>query len=484
MKKNKRINDIAYIIIFLVCSILFALPSIIYIIKNKTIYRFIWHRTFLLRQPILEKEPLLNAILFFAIFSLLFLFYFLIVKNNKKIFKNKKTIFIFIVVIAILFMVIIPYTSSDVYSYIANGWSAAHYKENPYYVSTGEIVENTRQNEPMFNKVANCWRYETVVYGPLWTLICTGLSFLSFGNIDMALFVYKLANLIVHLINCVLLYKITKKNFWVLLYGLNPFILFEALSNTHNDIFIILFILLAMYFAIKKKKLFLAVAFIAMATAIKYMAILILPFLVIYCIREKDLKTRIRYCVIYGIEYIVVIALFYLIYLRDFQVLSGLFMQQEKYNRSIFFLLYYFSRDKNMGIVTTLRNITFIVFTIYYIYVVVKFLLEKDIKLYKIIQKYHIIIMFFTFIVITNFNAWYIMWLFPTIMYIKPKSVKNIIHLSYASQIANLLGFALFSEDESLGVPYYIIMIILTIGLNMVAEKKTYKIEKQGVKQK
>ena len=474
---KKKINDITYIIIFLVCSILFALPSIIYMLQNKTVYRFIWHRTFLLRQPIYNIEPLLNALLFFAIFSLLFLFYFLIVKNNKKIFMNKKTIFIFIAIIAILFMVIIPYTSSDVYSYIANGWSAAHYKENPYYVSIGEIVEQTRQNEQMFNKVARCWVYETVVYGPVWTLICTGLSSLSFGNIDIALFVFKLANLIVHLINCVLIYKITKKNFWVLLYGLNPFILFEALSNTHNDIFVILFILLAIYFAFKKKRLFLAVAFIAMATAMKYMAILILPFIVIYCVKEKDLKNRIKYCVLYGIEYIVIIVLFYLVYLRDFQVLAGLFMQQAKYNRSIFFLLYYFLRDKNMGIVTLLQNLTFIVFAIYYIYVVVKLLLEKDIKLYKTIQKYHIILMFFTFIVITNFNAWYIMWLFPTIMYLKPKSVNNIIHLSYASQIANLLGFALYSEDESLGVPYYIIMIILTISLNMVANKKC-KLEK------
>lgn len=474
---KKKINDITYIIIFLVCSILFALPSIIYMLQNKTVYRFIWHRTFLLRQPIYNIEPLLNALLFFAIFSLLFLFYFLIVKNNKKIFMNKKTIFIFIAIIAILFMVIIPYTSSDVYSYIANGWTAAHYKENPYYVSIGEIVEQTRQNEPMFNKVARCWVYETVVYGPVWTLICTGLSSLSFGNIDIALFVFKLANLIVHLINCVLIYKITKKNFWVLLYGLNPFILFEALSNTHNDIFVILFILLAIYFAFKKKRLFLAVAFIAMATAIKYMAILILPFIVIYCVKEKDLKNRIKYCMLYGIEYIVIIALFYLVYLRDFQVLAGLFMQQAKYNRSIFFLLYYFLRDKNMGIVTLLQNLTFIVFAIYYVYVVVKLLLEKDIKLYKTIQKYHIILMFFTFIVITNFNAWYIMWLFPTIMYLKPKSVNNIIHLSYASQIANLLGFALYSEDESLGIPYYIIMIILTIGLNMVANKKC-KLEK------
>jgi uncharacterized membrane protein len=53
-----------------------------------------------------------------------------------------------------------------------------------------------------------------------------------------------------------------------LIYGANPTILFEALSNVHNDIFIVLFILLAIYFVTKKKNLMLSVAFIAMATAI------------------------------------------------------------------------------------------------------------------------------------------------------------------------------------------------------------------------
>lgn len=475
MSLKYNLKDKLPLLLMAILSTLFALPSIIYLIKNKTIYKFIWLRTFLFKRPFTTDEKLLNAILFFALFSLLFLTYFYILKKHKKIFKNKKQIFIFIAIIALFFMIIIPYTSQDVYSYIANGWSASHYKQNPYYISIGQIADATGVNDHMFNKVATCWRYETVVYGPLWTMICTGLTSISFGNIDIALYIFKLANLLVHITNCILIYKITKKNLFVLLYGLNPFILFEALSNVHNDIFMILFILLAIYFVIKRRNLFVSVAFIAMATLIKYLAILVLPFLVIYYVKDRNVKERIKCCVFCAIEYVAIIVLFYSVYLKDINVLSGLFLQQTKYNRSIFFLLYYIFKDGNMNYVNIIQNITFGAFTIYYIYVCIKLLLQKEIRFYETIQKYYIILMFFTFIVITNFNPWYIMWLFPTIFWLKGRAIKNVLNLSYASEIGNILGFALFSEEEVLGIPYFIIMILLTIILNRTKKKRNGK---------
>lgn len=473
-EKQLKMNKMP-IIGYLLLALLFAIPSIIYLIKNKTVYRFIWLRTFLFRMPINQSEKLLNALLFFGIFSLLFLVYIFILKKHRKIFKNKKHIFTVIIIASLIFLIIIPYTSSDVYSYIANGWSAAHYKENPYYVSIGQIADEMGFSDRMFNKVATCWRYETVVYGPLWTTICTVLSSFSFGNIDVALYIFKFANLLVHVINCVLIYKITKKNIFVLLYGLNPFILFEALANAHNDIFIILFILLAIYFAVKKKNIFMAVVFIAMATAVKYLAILILPFIVLYHVRNKDVKTRLKCCIICGIEYIAIVAIFYVFYLKDLQVLAGLFVQQAKYNRSIFFVLYYYLEEKHMNIVSTVQNITFIAFAIYYAYVAIRLLLQKEMKFNEVIRKYHVIIIIFTFIVITNFNPWYVMWLFPTIFWLKGKSINTVISLSYASQIGNILGFALFSEEEALGIPYFIIMIVLTTILSTVKNKNQKK---------
>ena len=445
------------VVIFIIASIAFVVPSIIYLVQNKSVYRFSWVWTYLFRFPTTSSERMVNAIMFFALITILFLAYILIAKKHKQIFKSKKQIFILIAIVSVLFAVIIPYTSTDVYSYIANGWSAAHYGENPYYVSTGEIVDGTGQNEPMFNKVANCWRYETVVYGPLWTAICTILSWLSFGNIDVALIIFKLANLIVHLINCVLVYKLTRKKLFLILYGLNPFILFEALSNVHNDIFIILFILLAIYFTIRKKNLFLAVAFVALATAIKYLAILILPFIIIYYVREKSVGQRVKYCIICGIEYIAIIALFYAFYMKDLSVFAGLFMQQGKYNRSIFYILYEYLET---GTVQIIQTVCLGIFALGYAYVCIRLLLQKEIRFYQVIKKYNVILLIFTFILITNFNAWYIMWLFPTMFWLKSKSQETILALSYSSQIANFASFALWSEEAWLGIPYLAIMLI------------------------
>ena len=466
MNQEKKIR--LPIIIFFVTSIVFALPSILYLLQNKTIYKFYFVWTYLFRMPETSNEKMINAILFFALFTILFLVYILIAKRYKQIFRSKKQIIISIVVVSILFAIVIPYTSTDVYSYIANGWSASHYGENPYYMSTGEIVDATGQNEPMFNKVANCWRYETVVYGPLWTVICTVLSWLSLGNIDLALLIFKIANLIVHLCNCLLIYKITKKNLFVILYGLNPFILFEALSNVHNDIFIILFILLAIYFTIRKKNLFIAVAFVALATAIKYLAILILPFIVLYYVRKKDIKDRIKYCIICGIEYIAIIAIIYLIYMKDLSVFAGLFMQQGKYNRSVFYILYEYLGE---GKVQIIQNVYLGLFTIYYGYVCVKLLLQKEIKFSISIRKYNVILLIFTFILITNFNPWYIMWLYPTMFWLKSKSQETILALSYSSQIANFASFALWSEEAWLGIPYLLIMVVGTVIIKLMNSK-------------
>lgn len=473
IKKNK--NNI-FIILFTICSAFFAVPSIIYIFQNKTIYKFSWVWTYLFKRPMTKMDCYINAFLFFILFTAIFLLYFFILKKHNKILKSKKQIFTLIIIASLLFMIIIPYTSTDVYSYIANGWSSAHYKENPYYISTGEIAQKNGVSDPMFNKVANCWRFEKVVYGPAWTIICTALSWLSFGNIDIALLIFKLANLAVHIINCILIYKITKKNLFVVLYGLNPFILFEGLTNVHNDIFIVLFILLALYAVIKKKNLFIAVACIAVATAIKYLAILILPFVILYAVKDKEIKERVKYCIWCGIEYIAIIALLYVIYVKnDLSVLMGLFIQQSKYNRSIFYLIYELT-GQNVKVVSLMQNFALLAFAVYYVYVVIRILISKKINMHQIMEKYNFILLIFTFVLITNFNPWYIMWLYPTIFLIREKSIKNILYLSYTCEIANLLSFALWSEKQILGIPYFIIMIGGAIILNMANRVKIKKI--------
>lgn len=467
---KKKVDEKIYIILFVFVSIILAVPSIIYLIKNKTIYKFYQVWTFFFSIPSTATEKVVNALVLFVIISVLFLLYFLIMKKNKNIFKNAKTIIISIFLVSIIFALIIPFTSTDVYSYIANGWANSKYNENPYYISTGEIADEYNINEPMFNKVANCWRYETVVYGPLWTFICRLFTSFSFGSIDIALMIFKIASIIVHVINSMLLYKITKRKLFMIAYGLNPFILFEAIAHVHNDIFIVLFTLLAIYFVKNKKNIFVSVVFLALAVAIKYWTILLLPFLVLYYVKDKDIKERIKYCLLCGIEFIAIIACVYLLYIRDLQVFAGLFIQQEKYSRSIFYILLYFI--KNDSIINFLKSACLIIFVIYYIYIAIKILLQKEIKFYKEIRKYNIILFIFIFILITSFNSWYILWLIPTMFWLKPQMINLILALGYSSQIAYMPNFALYSEDVQLSIQYVAIMWCVALFLVGTNRKK------------
>ena len=108
----------------------------------------------------------------------------------------------------------------------------------------------------------------------------------------MALYLFKSTTFLVFLACLYLIWKLTKKNFWVLFFGLNPFILFDILTNVHNDIFMILFVLLALYLGLKNKKMTLSIACFTIATTIKYVSILLVPFFVIYVLRKEPIKKR------------------------------------------------------------------------------------------------------------------------------------------------------------------------------------------------
>lgn len=460
--------------LFIAVVVCFALPSILYLIKNQSIYWFTYQWTFIFKTPNTALLRGTNTVFFAGIMSIIFILYILVIKHCNKIFESKKQLIIAICIISVLFALIIPYTSTDVYSYIANGWSDSHYHENPYYKSVGQVSDEYQVRDQMQNKVANCWRYETVVYGPLWTLICKILTGISFGNIDVALAIFKGTNLIVHLINCLFVWKITHKKKFVLIYGANPAILFEALSNVHNDIFIVLFILFAVYFVTKKKNLLLSVAFVAMATAIKYLGILILPFIILYYVREKSIPEKIKYCILYGLEFIVILVGFYAIYVRDLNIFAGLFIQQAKYNRSIMLVFYYLLGTDAMKI---FKVVLLVIFAEIYISTVIKLLINDNKKTFSTyIRQYNPLLYIFTFVLITNFNSWYILWLFPTMMFLNGKNIRLIMNLSYAVEVAYIGSFALHSEAQVLGILYINLLALITVCLVPIQNFKKNKV--------
>ena len=483
LNKQINFNPNITLIIYVLISFILTIPSVIYLANNKTIYKFIHVFTYTFTKAQTVFDNYINAIIYIALFLILFLLYFYILKNNQKILKTKKKLFTFIIFIGILFSIVIPITSLDVYSYIGNGWVDSNYNENPYYTSVQEV---TNQNGPdeMLGKVARCWRNEPVVYGPVWSIICKALTSFSFGDITIALYIFKIASLLIFIASSLLIYKITKKKFFTLMFALNPFILFEFLTNVHNDIFLVFFILLAIYFIKNKNNIGLSVACIAIATGIKYLSILLLPFILIYVLRKENIKNKIIKTFIYGIEFIVILFAFYLLYIRDFQVLSGIFVQQNKYGRSIFLAIYYFLNGDEKAL-SLIKMITMAIFAISYITIILKMFFNKNAKnitLIKSIRTYQIFLLIFTFILITNFNPWYVIWLFPTLMYQKAKNIRLTLYLSLGAIASYTITYATKVDNETVGIPYLIIMIGTVVILYCFKEvKDKVKIRKDNL---
>lgn len=336
----KQKNNVIKVIMICI-SFVFAIPSIVYLLKGNSICNF--HNSFnwLLQDNLGKEGKIINTICFFLLFSLFSFFYFIVIRKHKELFESRKQIFRFIAIIAFIFLFVLPLTSTDIFYYMGTGWSEACYKVNPYETSVEQVIETNAPEDEMLNITPDVWKNQTVVYGPLWPVICKILTILSLGKVTICLFIFKVVNLLLHLLNCYLISKTTNRKIFVLMYGLNPLVLFEAISNVHNDIFMISLILLAIYFVLKKKKIWPGVIALALAASIKYFTILLLPFLLLYHYRKQKILPTIVKSIGFGIITIFIVAGFYLLYMDSItEFFDGILLQQTKLTKSILLLLF------------------------------------------------------------------------------------------------------------------------------------------------
>ena len=458
-------------IFFILASILFAIPSIQYLLENKTILNFNEYFQFCLNN----SNRVVQTIIYLIILTVLTIFYFLIVKNRDKLFKSNKQMYLYIAIISLIFVIVVPFLSSDVFYYLGVGRLDSTYGQNPYYVTITDFVDSgdnsqyLEQDTVLAKGYENDWGNTTVVYGPVWTLICKLAAGISFGNIDIALLLFKLLNMVIHLVNCYLIYKITGKKLFVLLYGLNPYMLIEGIANVHNDIYVITFILGALYFLLKKKNLIIGIVFLALATAIKYFAILLLPFMIIYYFRDKKPLERLKKCFLYGMLFIFVVAITYLLYIQDIQVLNGIITQQEKFAKNFYIILMEYFDIPNL--VANVNRILLISFIIIYFFTCLTLLYKKQISFREEMRKVEYFLIAFLFLLITNFQPWYIMWIFPLMMWQKKRTIQFVVQIALISQFANSV-FLINGEGWRNGTPFTFFML-LGVCICLMSHRKT-----------
>lgn len=474
LKEKIETKYLKYILIIIAFFI--STPSIIYFIKNRTVLNFngSMEFRFLLTKDI---DRLYQAMVYTVLILAFIICYYLILKYRNKIFSDIKKVYSFILIISIIFVLLIPFWCSDVFYYMGIGRLNEKYKQNPYYIDMQSYIDNNKiniENDTVIQKgYNNYWGNTTVVYGAFWTIICSIVSFLSIGNLDLGLLIFKIIAVLIHLGNCILLYKISNRKFFTLAYGINPFILIEGIGNVHNDLFVIFFILLSLYFVIKKQKILFAILFLALATAIKYFPILFLPYIIIYHYKNKDVKTRIVKCVGLGIAFVILVLIPYLLYIKDISVFMGLITQQDKIAKGIYIVIsQYFNNPPNL--VSLVKKSTFLVFVILYAYKIIQLLINNEICIKKEMQSLFKFILIFLFLMITNFQPWYLIWITPFMMWEKSENIKLIIQMQLMTLIANIV-FLIYSENYKYGVPFFMIYVIGT--LLCIIRNKNEKIE-------
>lgn len=458
MNKVKISNsNIIIKILFGITSIFFVLPSLIYLFQKGTIYGFNKEFCFFLN----DSNRIMQTIVYLIILTISTILYSLIIKRQKEIFKDIKQILIFTGIICCIFLISIPFTSSDVFYYLGIGRLNGEYNQNPYYVSIEDFVKSNGNMEELEKDTVlmqgynNVWKDSKVVYGPIWTVICKIVATLSLGSIDLGILVFRIVIILIHILNCYLMYKISNRKIFAVMYGLNPYMLLEGIMNLHNDIFVICFMLLALYFLVKKKRIIPAIVFLAMATAIKYFAILALPLFVMYHFKEEKVLKRLLRCIQYGLFFALMFIIPYLIYVRDLSVFSGIFIQQAKWAKNFYIVMFQFFDPSK------LNKILLIMYILVYFVSCVMLLFKSKIKFDKEAKQLQYFIIAFLFVLITNFQPWYIMWLFPLMIWQKSQVIRLIIQISLISQFANSI-FLAFSEGWQNGIPFTICMILGT----------------------
>jgi hypothetical protein len=240
-----------------------------------------------------------------------------------------------LIAIAFISTLMLPANSSDIFGYISFGEQIVHYDQNPYSEILANI-ENWRL-DPLLGNMR--WEYNPSPYGPVFTLICKFFVSISWNNLWLSFFIFKIFNFICYLL-LIYIFHHTLKYFlregiadssqetkiwnadrvWHLV-ALNPLLIIQGLWNGHNDLLLAALCFTSVFFTVKalsseenaetvdgkqspvlfkflKPKYLsfnLAICLLILSFLIKYITIILIPLLLLW------IWKRARYIPYYGL---------------------------------------------------------------------------------------------------------------------------------------------------------------------------------------
>jgi len=204
-------------------------------------------------------------------------------------------LFIFLPIISGIFagFAMYPVGGLDLFHYIFKAKMMAEYNANPYI----QIARNVAPMDPLY--IYDPFPNHTLGYGPLWTLFAKWTFrlttiFVSSGTMLSQVIGFKVINLVFIAATSFLIWQNRpdrhSKILALVIFPGNPLVIFELISNAHNDAMLVFFLLAALLL-LKKGQPMSLLAFTA-SLLIKPFALILLPLGVVYAVTDKSVPLK------------------------------------------------------------------------------------------------------------------------------------------------------------------------------------------------
>jgi hypothetical protein len=256
------------------------------------IYLFLLHQYSLIRNIdnqyfALDKIPgaffsptIILTLLGFIFLTVIYYLHYRIIIDN--CFPPSVITIIFITSISCLLIsvFIYPIGALDLFNYIAESKQFFFYHLNPYVIPFSLNSVDPLNNYAIFLNIP-------LVYGPAW-LFSTFIPNLFSKNILNLVIAYKLFNVFILLSTGYFIFRLSNKSTKLIstfLFIANPYVIFEAIVNGHNDILMAFFILLFCLYLNKNKVL--SITFFSLSVLTKFYSLVLAPIILINIIIKK-----------------------------------------------------------------------------------------------------------------------------------------------------------------------------------------------------
>jgi ribosomal protein S18 acetylase RimI-like enzyme len=359
----------------------------------------------------------LEAFKTFFVFLVLFALYLAAWQVSRRVSKKEGIFLIWgwALLLCIPMLLLYPYGARDIFDYIMRARVFVFYGENPY-----TQVSSVFASDPFFNYA--WWKDYPSPYGPLWELTA-GLGVKLAGNDILAnISVFKFISIIFYIATGIFIFKTLQKHApdralaGTLLFLWNPLVLFEVVGNGHNDITMMVWIAASVW-AVADKRWKLAIWFLAVGSAFKFISILLLPVIgLMALVSQKDNRARLKFLLISGAGCILIWVIAYLPFWQGFQTLTFLKQSSLLTTSASSILFYNFQAilgKNSRQIINTISSISTVVFALG---VAVRVMRKPDWVSYA--RASTVIMLFYVLITCTWYQNWYLLWPLTTAVFL------------------------------------------------------------------